>query len=178
MLENNTVLTRVHVEESGWVCLVRGTRDAAGMVGQSGKLVPGLLLQLDQVVTSSMGDSCWPSVCMGRPMQAVCSSCSVETPHFTSAFLLSVSCRSLAVPTGALCCSGSLRATRSLFLTFLICCRGIFAHPYYRKGSLFTVFLCKIWSCLVVRTERLGSAGSPKFSSSFGHRLQLCAYML
>lgn len=47
-----------------------------------------------------------------------------------------------------------------------------------QKGLLFTVFLYKIWSCLVVTTEWLGSAGSPKFSSLFGHRLQLCAYIL
>ena len=32
-------------------------RDAEGMVGQPGELVPGLLLQLHQVVTCSMGDS-------------------------------------------------------------------------------------------------------------------------
>lgn len=51
------MLTAVRIEGSGWIRLVRGTRDAEGTVGQPGKLAPGLLLQLDQVVTSSMGDS-------------------------------------------------------------------------------------------------------------------------
>jgi len=37
--------------------LVRGTRDAEGMVEQPENLVPGLLLQLDQDVTSSIGES-------------------------------------------------------------------------------------------------------------------------
>lgn len=57
-------------------------------------------------------------------------------------------------------------------------CSGIFVLPYYKKGSPFTIFLFKIWSCLVVITELLGSVGSPKCSSLFGPRLLLCEYML
>lgn len=117
-----------------------------------------------------------PLVCVGWPMQAACSFCSVKSPHFTCAFLLSTSLRCSAVPAWALCCSGSPRAGCSLI--FLTCCSAIFALPYYKKGSLFIIFLYKIWSCLVVKTEWLGSAGSPKFSCSFGYRLQLCVYML
>lgn len=56
-------------------------------------------------------------------------------------------------------------------------CSGILALPYY-KGSPFTVFLCEIWSCLVLRIELLGSVESPKFRSLFGPRLLLCEYRL
>lgn len=48
-----------------------------------------------------------------------------------------------------------------------------------RRGHLLLFYLFKIWSCLVVRTELLGSAGSPKCRTPlFGPRLLLCEYML
>lgn len=51
-----------------------------------------------------------PLVCVGWPMRAACSFCSVKSPHFTWAFLLSRSLRCSAVPTWALRRSGSPRA--------------------------------------------------------------------
>lgn len=116
--------------------------------------------------------------CVGWPVQAACSSCSVGPPPFVlccpteheqpvlgsaqpgAVLQWLPACQLLAVPD---ICNG---------------CSGIFAPPYYKKGSPFTVFLYKIWSCLVVRTELLGSGGSPKFSSLFGPRLLLSEYML
>lgn len=99
------------------------------------------------LVASSMGDTHQSSVCVGWPMRAPCSSCSVgppfvlccptehEQPVLGSAQQWLPVCQLLTVPD--------------------ICddCSGIFALPYYRKGSPFTIFLYKIWSCLVVWTK-------------------------
>lgn len=126
----------------GWACLVRETKDLAAWWEAWGAGACTVLRPPAWETHTSL------QFCVGWPMQAACSSCSVGPPHLSCAVPLST--------------SG---------------CSGIFA-PHYKKGSPFTVFLYKIWSCLVVRTELLGSGGSPKFSSLFGPRLLLSEYML
>lgn len=160
------MLTVIHVEESGWACLVRGTRVEEGMVGHEG----------DSLGSWYLG---WPGCDFqhGRFTLAF-SLCGMA--HASSLLLLlcenptrllwSVSSQCTAVPTRALCFSGSLCIPD--LLQWNLC------FSLLQKGSLFAIFLCNIWSCSMVRTEWLGSAGSPTFSSSFGHSLLLCAYML
>lgn len=96
----------------GWACWVRETKDLAAWWEAWGAGACTVLRPPAWETHTSL------QFCVGWPVQAACSSCSVGSPHLSCAVPLSTSSQFSAVPSRALCCSGSLRASCSLFLIF------------------------------------------------------------
>lgn len=169
-LPQGFMLKVVCVEESARVCLVRGTRDAEGLRSccldycwSWTRLWPPAWE--NHTSLWSVWDSPCKQSALWKPLFHPCSPGGQEklvlgSVHPGTSLQQLPACQLLTVPD----IPDLLQWHR---------CPSLL-----QKGLLFTVFLYKIWSCLVVTTEWLGSAGSPKFSSLFGHRLQLCAYIL
>lgn len=161
------LLTAAHVKELRMSMFGERNQGCWQHGGKPGELVPAPVCDLQQGRLTVTFGLCGAAHARSSLFLLLCGAhiCPVLSrwawePVFGSAQQWLPACQPLTVP---YICNG---------------CIGILALPCYKKGSPFTVFLYKIWSCLVVRTELLGSVGSPKFRSLFGPRLLLCEYML